>query len=838
MLTWTSRFALALLFLLLVPTQALADARDDARRAFKNGMELIERGAHADGALLLEKAYEILPHPSVLYNIGLAWADAGKFDKAVSAFERYLAAGPDDTAAVERLIQVLRQQANESSSQRAQASPIVPGSNESTKSEPPAPMNPSSATVVAGPEVEALIERLEQLADRLEGKDEPGVDLLADAPEAELLEAKGGDFYEEQVVSASRTASAPADAPSAITVITAEDIRLSGVTNLPDVLRRVPGMSTLTMGAGNTNLAIRGFNQRISNKLLVLVDGRSAYFDFLGGTFFRTMNVDLADIERIEIIRGPGSTLYGANAFTGVVNIITKAPGSTQGGQVRIMGGMGETLQGNVNFSGRKGIVGWRGSIGYEQTDRYALEYGPSRTDVALTTQDESLSVRALRTNGGIAIVPAENVSIGVSGGLSYVFDNFFAIGVFRDYWLQGLVTDLRTDVKIGGLSIRAFWNAFDADAGPTWQPVGGNDLSTEVKSHTVDVEAVYSGTTMTGPIQHDLSAGAGYRLKTIDWTYLPEPRLEQHLNGFVEDRITFIPQLVTVLGFRFDQHPLVGFNPSPRATVLVKPTERQSLRISAGTAFRTPTFLESYLDLVVPTTIKGVALRSLGSTDLRPENIFSVELGYTFEDSDFLSFAVNAYYQRVADLIALGGVVGSDRASLEGAQFIAGSSTFENVDGVFHGVGGEAEIHAFPVDGLDVRANYSLNLTLDQAKIDSGLTSPDTFDRRHPQHMGMVGVTYRSPFGLDANVDFHVVGNVNVPERTFDDAGNVVVDNCEAAAYPLLNARIGFRFLQDRLEVGVTGNNLVGFGTGGHREHCFGTVVGPRVLGSATYRF
>jgi len=828
--------ALCLLVLTVAPRPAAADARDDARRAFKTGMELIEQGAHADGALLLQKAYDLLPHPSVLYNIGLAWADAGRFDKAVDAFEAYLASGPADVAAVERLIELMQNQAAATTTGTSPPSrlPDAPG----TAPPDAATGSDTAATAVSSPELGALIARLEALADRIDGTSEPKTQLLDDAPEAELLEAKGGEFYETRVVSASRTATAPADAPAAITVITAEDIRLSGVTNLPDILRRVPGLSTLTMGAGNTNLAIRGFNQRISNKLLVLVDGRSAYFDFLGGTFFRTMNIDLADIERIEVIRGPGSTLYGANAFGGVVNIITKAAGDEQGGQVRIVGGMGETLQGNVRFSGSKGIVGWRGSIGYEQTDRYALEYGPDRTDVELTTQDASLAVRALRANGGIAIQPAPNVSIGVSGGLSYVYDNFFAIGVFRDYWLQGLVTDVRTDLRIGGLSVRAFWNAFDAEASPTWQPVGGLDLGTDVKSHVVDVEAVYSGTANTGPVRHDLSAGAGYRLKTINWTYLDEPHIEQHLNGFVEDRITFVPQVVTVLGFRFDQHPLVGFTPSPRGTLLIKPTDKQSLRISAGTAFRTPTFLESYLKLVVPTTVSGVALQSLGSTELAPENIFSAELGYTFEDSDFLSFAVNAYYERVSNLIALGSVVSAERAQLQDGRFVVGSSTFENNDGVFHALGGEAEIHAFPIDGLDIRANYSLNLTIDQAKKDGGLTAPDHFDRRHPQHMGMVGVTYRSSFGLDANVDLHIVGNVNVPERGFDATGNVVVDDCAAPAYPLLNARIGFRALDDKLEVGVTGSNLIGFGTGGHREHCLGTVVGARVLGSATYRF
>ena len=831
------RSLLLLLLVLLWPTASFADARDDARRAFKSGMELIAQGQHVEGAQLLKKAYDIVPHPSVLYNIGLAYADAGEFGESVAAFNAYLASGPADAAAVERLVVLLRSQANEGSGPALATGPTLPGSDPSTTPTTAPTTAPTTGAVVAGPEVAALLQRLEDLAERLEGGASPPGDLLGDVPEAELLEAKGGGFYEDVVVSASRLATSPSDAPAATTIISAEEIRLSGATNLPDVLRRVPGMSILTMGAANANLAVRGFNQRISNKLLVLIDGRSAYFDFLGGTFFRTMSIDLADIERIEIIRGPGSTLYGANAFGGVINIITKAPGANPGGQVRIVGGMGETLQGNVRFSDRKGIVGWRGSLGYEQTDRFALEYGADRQDVRLTTQDASLGLRAMRVNGGVNIVPAPNVRIGFSGGLSYLFNNFVAVGVVRDFWMEGLVTDLRADLQFGGLSVRAFWNVFDAKADLSWAPVGGIDLSNTPTSHTVDVEAVYSDSVMLG-VQHDLSVGAGYRLKTIDWEWLSGPQLEQHLNGFVEDRITFLPQIVTVLGFRFDQHPLVGFTPSPRGTVLIKPTERQSLRVSAGTAFRTPTFVESYLDLVIPSGVKGVALNSLGNTDLRPENIFSVELGYTFEDSDFLNFSINGYYERVTNLISLGSVRPSSNPQRVDDHFIAGTSVWENSDDLYHGLGGEAEIHAFPVDGLDIRGSYSFNYTIDQGKKDAGLTGPDVIDTRHPQHMGSFGASYRSFFGLDANVDLHVVSAVNIPERTFDAFGNVVIGDCEAAAYAMLNARVGYRFPKDKLELGVTATNLLGWRDGGHREHCMGTPVGPRVMGSATYRF
>ncbi len=812
--------------LLLLVSPAHADVRDDARRAFKTGMQLISDGKHLEGIDYLEKAYSLLPHPSVLYNIGLAYADAGMYVEAMSAFEHYLDSDPADGAAVERLMSLLEMQAEETSGPVAAADP------------PPDP-GPGT-TVAAGPEVDALLDRLEALADRIEGKDAVPSAPTEEVIEGEALEAKSGDIYEEVVVSASRNSSAPVDAPVATTIITAEEIRLSGATNIPDLLRRVPGMSILTMGAGNANLAMRGFNQRISNKLLVLIDGRSAYLDFLGGTFFRTLSIDIQDIERIEIIRGPNSTLYGANAFGGVVNIITKKPEiDAFGGQVHVTAGSGETIMGNARFGGREGILRYSGSIGYEQTSRYALEHG-DRADLTVTTDDVGLATRSLRANAAVRLTPTPTISLGVSGGLAYAYDSFMAIGVFRNYWMRGLFSDVRFDAQFGGLGIRAFWNSMNAVADQTWVQTGTPvSLATEPEAHVVDVEAIYSGTAKTGPITHDLAVGAGYRLKTIDWNYIDEPHVEQHLHGFVEDRITFVPQLAVVAAFRFDQHPLVGFTPSPRGALLIKPTAGQAIRIAAGTAFRTPTFTESYLDLIIPSgVVTGVGINSKGNTELQPENIFSVELGYTFADSDFVGFALDGWYARTSNLIGLGNITSEAVAGpLVGETFVVGQSQFTNAGGVFHGLGGEASVHAFPVDGLDVRAAYSFAYYIDQEKKDAGVD--DYRDPRHPMHTVFVGASYRSPIGLDANVDVNVVSAVNIPERGFDTStGAAIFEDCTSDAYAMVSARVGQRLLDDRLEFGVTAFNIPGWFTGGHREHCLATVVGPRVLGSATYRF
>ena len=138
---------------------------------------------------------------------------------------------------------------------------------------------------------------------------------------------KTEEVFEETVVTASKTAQSPLDAPNSTSIITEQDIRLSGITKIPELLRRLAGVDIMETTGSQTEVSLRGFNQRLSNKVLVLVNGRSVYVDLLGATLWTTLSIGVEDIERIEVVRGPGSALYGADAFNGVINIITKTPG-------------------------------------------------------------------------------------------------------------------------------------------------------------------------------------------------------------------------------------------------------------------------------------------------------------------------------------------------------------------------------------------------------------------------------------------------------------------------------------------------------------------------------
>ena len=162
------------------------------------------------------------------------------------------------------------------------------------------------------------------------------------------------DLMNIEITSASRKEQRAADVAAAVFVITHDDIRRSGMTTIPDLLRLAPGVKVAQINANKWAVSVRGFNGLYANKLLVLVDGRSVYNRIFSGVLWDAEDLMLDDIDRIEVIRGPGAAMWGANAVNGVINIVTKTAAETQGGLVRVeAGGFGE--QGAVRYGGTLG---------------------------------------------------------------------------------------------------------------------------------------------------------------------------------------------------------------------------------------------------------------------------------------------------------------------------------------------------------------------------------------------------------------------------------------------------------------------------------------------------
>ncbi len=255
--------------------------------------------------------------------------------------------------------------------------------------------------------------------------------------------------------------------------------------------------------------------------------------------------------------------------------------------------------------------------------------------------------------------------------------------------------------------------------------------------------------------------------------------------------RISFGPERsrpagIRIVGsLRMDKHPLIDHPVwSPRGALVMRPTAGQSIRLTAGSAFRTPAMFETYVQYLLPTPVTAVGALGFGSTNstqvfgtppLKPERIVSVETGYQYQDSDYFSFEISAYYNRVTDIIALSNQstaftlaqYGDPNLSAITAfnnptnQFPFGASRLGNDADQYNVFGAEIGGRVFPVDGLDIYANYSPNQTFAKVPGQSGWQR----DERTSQHQFNLGVQYRSRFGLDVAADFHYYSRQVWPE-------------------------------------------------------------------------
>ncbi|MFM7199848.1 MAG: TonB-dependent receptor domain-containing protein [Myxococcota bacterium] len=823
---------------------AHADDRADARRHFLEGMRLIKEGRYEEGLQQLERAHEILPHPAVLFNMGRACFEAGDYPQAIARLEQYLATAPEDAGEAQRLLNLARQRRTEmiregygASSVRGDEAARQP-SDIAGKTAPPereaAVTSPALAQALA--ELRQAVAQVERAAyptgparteenPSASGTASPSVgappakaptrpDNSTVSPEALPREA---DPYALEVITSSRYAQQPLDAPGAITVISGDELRRSGALSVPEALRRVPGMEVMALNPADYSVGVRGFNALLSNKVLVLVDGRSIYLDFIGATLWTLQSISLQDIERIEVIRGPGAALYGAGAFSGVVNIITRPPGATGSRPTLVLrGGLPDYALTSLSVSGRQDQTAFRASAGFETRARYAVEVDPDRQDYELKAPYPSEAAHISRLDLRVDRRLAQEISLSVSGGLAQGQTEFMAIGALRDYVVDGLYGYARADLLLPlGFSFRTFWNHFDMTASPWAIPVGGLDISSHPKSHVVDVE-LENSQRLDGVGSHRIHAGLGYRYKGITWEWLPLVEPEQHASAFVQVESAWSEPISTTLSLRADRHPLLAtltdaslldkLALSPRGAFLWHLTPESALRLVGGTAFRTPTFFESYISQAIPTSTDAVAVLTQGNLQLRPERIVSFELGFLqLPDSEKYQLESCLFLNRVNGLLELTDVEpwpeGEDNYHPDGYWY-AGTTRHVNVDEPHTAMGLELGGKLSPREGLDLYANYALTWIQQGDGADAeplASTSP---------HKLNAGLRISRP-RWSLSTDLHAVSSQTWNLRSFDANGQVQINAVRLPARATLNARLATQ-LEGGLELALEGRNLL----------------------------
>src|SRR6267142_1721047 len=826
----------ALLLAALAAPAALADARADAKRHFREGMSLISAGQIEKGIAELKQAYAIKPHPDVLYDIGKAYVDLGNIPEALNYFRQYVATDPADK---EQVLAVM---------QRLEAA-----------MGPPAPQPAPAPTAAQGTELQRLVAQLQTLIDQ-QTQSGGGVPQAAKPSVAKKPEAKAAnpedEMFEAETISARTRATAQE--------ITADEIRMTGAVTLPEILRRVPGIDVAEMDPSDTNISFRGFNRRVANKVLVLVDGRSVYQDFLGGTFWPILDVAIPDIQRIEVVRGPGSALYGSNAFSGVVNIITKTGDESSGLRAFMLAGNYNTLQGGITVGGRSGKLAYRSTIAYDRADKWTRDFGDDRVDLSQQFPEPNRS-REIQRADATATYDLGKTQVLAGGGWDNVAMQAVPLGALRTFGNTGQTGYLRAEVNNGPTKLRLYWNALRLTSGPEYWPDGIISIKNNIRSDVVDATA-QTGVDFKAAGTHHLNFGGEYRFKSVDWGYLAlrpdgSPYQENHFGLFLQDQWDISRKVTLVLSYRVDRHPLLasedvtpgGLIHSPSGTLLYEFKPDHVLRLNLSSAFRAPTSIESYGDLFAPNpTQPALGIRFQGSIPaartLKPEQIVTAELGYRGRFGTFQPEVV-AYAERVQNLITDGALRlpanPSQAVDPVTGQYVIGKTGFENEPGSFFGLGFELSGKWSPVDGVDLSLNYSFEKMFACGVTASGectseLNNPSAVSAtlgNTAQHKLNALALWRTKANFDLGLELHYVSSVTWTERSFDvtQEGGVIFTPYGLPSYTMINGRVGYWWIREKLETGVAVYNLLG---DSHREHPFGNEIGRRVLFSATGSF
>jgi iron complex outermembrane receptor protein len=389
-----------------------------------------------------------------------------------------------------------------------------------------------------------------------------------------------------EISSASKKEQPVSRTAAAVFVLTQEDIRRSGMTTLPDVLRLVPGLDVAQIDANNWAVSSRGFNGRFANQLLVLIDGRSLYSPEFAGVFWQVQDLMLEDIDRIEVIRGPGATLWGANAVTGVINILTKKARDTQGGLLTAGGGMQER-----GFAGARYGMSNGDTLAYRFYGNY-FDRGEFQNAAGGGMGDDW---DGLRSGFRIDAQPSSKDSLIVEGDLYR--DAARSQAHVATFTPPFNTTPLTQTTSLGGDVLgrwtRTYSPRSDFSLQMYYDGISRDDVIVDAVIHVFDID--FQDHLSLGA-RHDLIWGGGYRTSSdstsVDSTasFIPSSLRTNLASVFFQDEIAILPnRLWFTPGIRFEHTPFTGFNVEPSGRLLLSVSQNQSLWISAAQAERTP---------------------------------------------------------------------------------------------------------------------------------------------------------------------------------------------------------------------------------------------------------
>ncbi len=567
-----------------------------------------------------------------------------------------------------------------------------------------------------------------------------------------------------EVTSVSRRPEKLSDTASAIQVITGDDIRRSGATSLPEALRLASNLAVAQVDSNRWAISARGFNSVIADKLLVMLDGRTLYTPLYAGVFWDVQDTMLEDIDRIEVISGPGGALWGANAVNGVINITTKAARETQG--LLLTGGGGTELRGF-------------GGLRYGGTLAPTLHYR-----IYTKYFDRDSSLRPDGTDGNDAWHVAQS-----GMRLDWTPQSADLLTLQGDIYGGRIDQAAPGDTELGGGNLLGRWtHTFSPDSDLQVQAYYDRthrDIPSSIKEDLATWDFDLQHRFAAGE-RHTVVWGLGYRrfddhvVNPATLAFLPDDLLFETFSGFAQDEIALVPaRLALTLGTKVEHNDYTGWELQPGARLAWKRSATQTLWSAVSRAVRTPSRIDR--DFFVPRDPPFTVLQ--GGPDFDSEKLIAYEAGWRIQPSPRFSFSVAAFYNDYDDLRSVEQV--SPPATL---PVVIGNG----LEGESYGTELTADYHV--TEGWRLRAGYTrliLHLRAKPGSTDSGAGFREANDANNQ-------VFLRSSHDLPGNLELDV-GFRHVGEITEQDV----------PSYEEVEVRLSWR-PKPGLEISVVGQNLL----------------------------
>lgn len=598
------------------------------------------------------------------------------------------------------------------------------------------------------------------------------------------------DLMDVEIFSASKKTQKLLDTPAAAFVITREDIRRSGATSIPEVLRMAPGVEVTQISASEWAISIRGFNNRFADNLLVLIDGRSVYTPLFSGVYWGAQGVLLEDVESIEVVRGPGGALWGANAVNGVINIRTRQARDTQGGLATVLEGNQEH-NAAFRYGGRLGENGHyrvyakgfrrdasRDAEGDPAHDAWDQVQGGFRTDWTLSGQDE-LTLQGDFYDGQ----PDQTLTITALTPPSTTVVN-------DSVDLRGGNLLLRWKRRLGADSEWILQSYYDSTE--------RREVDLDQRIDTFDLEFQHR---FPWGERQDITWGLGYRSvqDDLDGTFTvsfdPTHLHTQLYSAFVQDEIRLRDDVRLTLGSKFEHNDYTGFEIQPTARLLWKVDPQQSVWGAVSRAVRTPSRSDADIRINVaavpgtPPTLVSI----IGNADMDSEELVSFEVGYRSEPRRDLSLDVTMFYNHYNRLRNVEGSAGFELTPPPPHLLLA--QTLGNFS--------EADTY-----GLEVALAWQ---PLDNWRLNAGYTWLH-IDAQNDPNRNIVVTPASSIEGKDPNHQFVLRSQWDLTKNLELDLGLYYVDDLPVLnipSYTRLDLRLGWRPRKD-LEFSLVGQNLL----------------------------